>query len=101
MKGGRFFSGIGYQNEKHPHAWDFADNNLMYSVLFGESLKQDGLQVRWLAPTELFLELGAEVAKGQFFPGSDGGADKTGADAGAAAPLVLGSGQRPQPVDHR
>ena len=90
VKGGRFFSGIGYQNEKHPHAWDFADNNLMYSVLFGESLKQDGLQVRWLAPTELFLELGAEVAKGQFFPGSDGGADKNGADAWAAFAHVGG-----------
>ena len=90
VKGGRFFSGIGYQNEKHPHAWDFADNNLMYSVLFGESLKQDGLQARWLAPTELFLELGAEVAKGQFFPGSDGGADKNGAAAWAAFAHVGG-----------
>lgn len=90
LKGGRFFSGIGYQNERHPHAWDFADNNLMYSALFGESLKQDGLQVRWLAPTELFLELGAEVAKGQFFPGSDGGADKNGADAWAGFARVGG-----------
>ncbi|HEX5673750.1 MAG TPA: TonB-dependent receptor, partial [Azonexus sp.] len=27
LKGGRFLSGIGYQNEHHPHAWDFADNN--------------------------------------------------------------------------
>lgn len=90
LKGGRLRSGIGYQNEKHPHAWDFADNNLMYSVLFGEALKQDGLQLRWLAPTELFLELGAEVAKGQFFPGSDGGADKNGADAWAAFAHVGG-----------
>ena len=90
VKGGRLRSGIGYQNEKHPHAWDFADNNLMYSALFGEALKQDGLQLRWLAPTELFLELGAEVAKGQFFPGSDGGADKNGADAWAAFAHVGG-----------
>lgn len=90
VKGGRLRSGIGYQNEKHPHAWDFADNNLMYSALFGEALKQDGLQLRWLAPTELFLELGAEVAKGQFFPGSDGGADKNGAGAWAAFAHVGG-----------
>jgi hypothetical protein len=90
VKGGRFRSGIGYQNEKHPHAWDFADNSLMYSALFGEALKQDGLQLRWLAPTELFLELGAEVAKGQFFPGSEGGADKNGADAWAAFAHVGG-----------
>lgn len=90
VKGGRFLSGIGYQNEKHPHFWDFADNNLMYSALFGGGLKQDGLQLRWLAPTELFLELGAEVAKGQFFPGSDGGADKNGAAAWAAFAHVGG-----------
>jgi len=90
VKGGRFLSGIGYQNEKHPHAWEFADNNLMYSALFGEHLVQDGLQLRWLAPTDLFLELGAEVAKGQFFPGSDAGADKNGADAWAAFAHVGG-----------
>lgn len=90
VKGGRFLSGIGYQNEKHPHQWDFADNSLMYSALFGEHLIQDGLQVRWLAPTELFLELGAEVARGQFFPGSDGGADKNGADAWAVFAHVGG-----------
>jgi hypothetical protein len=83
LKAGRFLSGVGYQNEKHPHAWDFADNNLMYSALFGEHLVQDGLQLRWLAPTELFMELGAEVAKGQFFPGSDNGADKNGAGSWA------------------
>ena len=83
VKGGRFLSGIGYQNEKHPHAWDFADNNLVYEALFGEHLVQDGLQLRWLAPTELFFELGAEVAKGQFFPGSDAGGDKNGAGSWA------------------
>ena len=84
VKGGRFLSGIGYQNEKHPHAWDFADNNLVYEALFGEGLLQDGLQLRWLAPTELFFELGAEVAKGQFFPGSDAGGDRNGAGSWAA-----------------
>ncbi len=36
LKGGRFKSGIGYQNEQHPHAWDFATNNLIYDALFGE-----------------------------------------------------------------
>ena len=84
LKGGRLRSGIGYQNEKHPHAWDFADNNLVYEALFGEALFADGLQLRWLAPTPLFLEFGAEVAKGQFFPGSDAGADRNGAGAWTA-----------------
>ena len=30
---------------------------------------QDGLQVKWLAPTDLFIELGAETGNGDAFPG--------------------------------
>lgn len=71
LKGGRFRSGLGYQNEKHPHAWDFATQNLMYEALFGEAYAQDGLQLKWVAPTELFTELGAEVGRGANFPGTD------------------------------
>lgn len=71
LKGGRFLSGIGYQNERHPHLWDFADNNLMYLALFGEAYDNDGLQLKWVAPTELFLEFGAEAGWGEAFPGSD------------------------------
>ena len=71
VKGGRFRSGLGYQNEKHPHAWDFADNSLMYRALFGEGYGNDGLQLKWVAPTELFVELGAEAGRGAAFPGTD------------------------------
>lgn len=70
LKAGRFLSGIGYANEHHPHAWDFADNNLMYEVLFGENLIQDGLQAKWVAPSDLFVELGADHGRGKQFPGS-------------------------------
>ena len=71
LKGGRFRSGIGYQNEQHPHAWDFADNNLMTRALFGEGYGTDGLQLKWVAPTDLFTELGAEIGRGANFPGTD------------------------------
>ncbi|MCU0809692.1 MAG: TonB-dependent receptor [Thiobacillaceae bacterium] len=71
LKGGRFLSSLGYQNEKHPHAWDFADNNLMYRALFGEAYGNDGVQLKWLAPTDLFMEFGAEVGRGANFPGTD------------------------------
>lgn len=83
VKGGRWRSGIGYLNEQHPHAWDFADAPLMYQALFGEhgSYTQDGLQFKWLAPTPLFLEVGAEIGRGANFPGSD--RNKNGAGAGA------------------
>lgn len=78
VKGGRFLSSIGYINEQHPHAWDFTDQSLMYQALFGEHLIQDGLQLKWLAPTPMFLEFGAEAARGQFFPGSEESGDRNG-----------------------
>ena len=71
LKGGRFLSGLGYQNAQHPHAWDFADNNLMVRTLFGEAYGNDGVQLKWVAPTELFLELGFEAGRGANFPGTD------------------------------
>ena len=83
LKGGRVRSGIGYLNEQHPHMWDFADAPLMYRAMFGEhaSYAQDGLQFKWLAPTPVFLEFGAEVGRGANFPGTD--RNKNGAGAGA------------------
>jgi hypothetical protein len=69
-KFGRFFSGIGYQNEQHQHVWDFVDAPLAYQAFLGGQLAQDGLQVKWVAPTELFVELGGELGGGDAFPGS-------------------------------
>ena len=79
LKGGRFLSGIGYQNEIHQHAWDFQDAPLAYKAFLGGRLNDDGVQLRWLAPTELFVELGAEVARGRSFPATDN--NKNGANA--------------------
>ena len=81
LKAGRFFSGIGYLNEQHEHVWDFADNPLAYQAFLGTQLNQDGVQLKWLAPTETFLELGAEVGRGANFPGTD--RNKNGAGSGA------------------
>jgi hypothetical protein len=67
-KGGRFFSGLGYLNEVHAHAWDFVDQPLVYQAFFGNQRAQDGLQLKWLAPTDLFVELGAEAGNGEAFP---------------------------------
>jgi hypothetical protein len=69
-KGGRFFSGFGYLNEVHAHAWDFADQPLVYQAFFGNQRAQDGLQLKWIAPTDLFIELGAETGNGDSFPGT-------------------------------
>jgi hypothetical protein len=70
LKAGRFFSGVGYVNEVHSHAWDFVDQPLVYQALFGGQLAQDGAQLKWLAPTDLFIELAAETGDGGQYPGT-------------------------------
>ena len=40
VKGGRFFSGLGYLNEIHAHAWDFVDQPLIYQAFFGAQLEE-------------------------------------------------------------
>lgn len=81
IKGGRFRSGIGYLNEQHPHARDFADAPLMYQAMFGDSYSQDGVQLKWLAPAPLFVEFGAEFGRGANFPGTDRNRNGAGASA--------------------
>ncbi len=76
LKTGRFFSGIGYLNEQHAHVWDFVDAPLPYRAMLANQLGDDGIQVRWLAPIELFLmEFGAEALRGDSFP-AGGAANK-------------------------
>jgi len=80
IKVGRFFSGIGYLNGQHAHAWDFVDAPLAYQAFLGTQFGDDAVQAKWLAPTDTFLELGAELGRGRPFPGSD--RDKNGSGAG-------------------
>ncbi len=68
LKGGRFFSGIGYLNQFHAHHDDFIDRPLPYRVFLNNQYGDDGLQLRWLAPTDTFLELGSEVFGGANYP---------------------------------
>lgn len=65
---GRFASGIGYLNEKHSHQWDFTDLPLPYQAFFGGRHVDNGVQLRWLAPTDLYMELGGEVLQGEGDP---------------------------------
>ncbi len=82
VKGGRFFSGIGYLNEQHAHTWDFADTALVYRALLGTQFGGDGVQVRWLAPIDLFTEIGAEALNGDAFPAGGNANKGRGAWAG-------------------
>lgn len=88
VKGGRFFSGVGYLNEQHAHAWDFVDNPLAYQAFLGGQFGDDGVQIRWVAPTDTFVELGAEAGRGRL-AGTEG-RDKNGAGMGSVFAHVGG-----------
>jgi hypothetical protein len=68
LKAGRFYSGIGYLNERHAHDWIFSDAPLPYRAFLDNQYGDDGVQLRWLAPTDIFLEFGAEWFRGDEFP---------------------------------
>jgi hypothetical protein len=79
LRFGRFFSGIGYQNDRHAHVWDFADQPLAYETFLGSQYLDDGVQLRWVAPTALYLELGGEIMRGGNYPAAGAGHSGFGA----------------------
>ena len=87
-KFGRFFSGLGYLNEQHNHVWDFTDAPLVYQALLGGQYQTNGVQLTWVAPTDQFLELGAELGSSDSFPGND--QDRNGAGSDVAFARVGG-----------
>ena len=83
VKAGRFFSAVGYQNEIHAHAWDFTDAPLVNKAFLGNQFADDGVQVKWIAPTDAYFDLGLELGRGRKFPGGpDGGRSKNGFGSG-------------------
>lgn len=98
LKAGRFYSAIGYLNQKHVHTWDFSDAPLVYRGFFGDQLKQDGVQASWLLPTDVYFLIGGEAGNGAHYPssGSHSGVGdwltyaKTGGDIGLSHSWQLG-----------
>ena len=76
LRMGRFYSNIGYLNSHHTHTDNFADRPLAYQAFLGNQYGDDGVQLRWLAPTPFFLEFGGELFRGDRFPA--GGAQHDG-----------------------
>lgn len=98
LKGGRYFSAMGYLNEQHAHAWDFAQAPLVYQAMFGGQLKNDGLQLSVVLPTDFYLEAGLELGNALGFPaggshngfGSQTAYVNTGGDIGYSSSWQLG-----------
>jgi len=76
LRAGRFYSDIGYLNGHHAHTDNFFDRPLPYQAFLGNQYGDDGVQVKWLAPTATFLEFGAEAFRGNNYP--SGGAQNGG-----------------------
>ena len=70
VKGGQFFSSVGYLNEIHAHAWDFTDQPLVYQAFLGGQMAVQGLQTKWVAPLDVLVELGVETGNGDYYPGT-------------------------------
>ena len=80
LRAGRFFSNIGYLNNHHAHTDSFYDRPLAYQAFLGNQYGDDGVQLRWVAPTDLFVEVGGEALRGQNYP--SGGATHDGVGTG-------------------
>ncbi len=101
LKALRFFSGIGYQNAIHAHAWDFVDPALVQQAFLGPNLAVDGIQASWIAPLPLYVEVGAELGNAVEFPFADMGSKngfstgtlfgRLGGDIGTSHSYLLGA----------
>ncbi|MBI4564210.1 MAG: hypothetical protein HY716_05910 [Planctomycetes bacterium] len=74
---GHFFTEFGRINPQHPHQWDFQDQPVINTRLFGpDGLRGPGFRLGWLTPLPFFSELhfGMQNANGETmasFFGSD------------------------------
>ena len=78
LRAGRFLSSIGYNNDKHAHTWDFINAPLVYQAFLGGALRQDGLQLKAVLPTDQFVELGGGIGAAGEYPTGTGNRKQPG-----------------------
>jgi len=78
-KAGRALWNVGYMNEHHAHADDFADRPLPYRAFLNSGFNDDGLQLSYVLPTDIYSEIGGGAYRGDDFPGGSA----TGEGAGS------------------
>ena len=76
IKAGRSFWKLGYLNEHHTHGDDFADRPLPYRAFLNSGFNDDGFEVSYVLPTDLYAEIGGGSFRGDDFPFGSG--DGTG-----------------------
>jgi hypothetical protein len=68
LEAGHFFTEFGQINPRHPHAWDWQDQPIINTRLFGpDGMRGPGFRVGWLTPLPWFSELhfGMQNANGE------------------------------------
>lgn len=72
---GRSFWTLGYLNEHHNHADDFADRPLTNRVFLNNTFNDDGVEATYILPTDFYAEIGGGLFRGDDYPfgGADGG----------------------------
>lgn len=88
IKAGRAFWTLGYLNEHHSHADDFADRPLPYRVFLDEVYNDDGAEFSYVLPTDFYSEIGGGIFRGDDLP--FGGSDGEGISAWSAYARVGG-----------
>ena len=75
VKAGRAFWTLGYLNEHHSHSDDFVDRPLPNRVFLNNSFNDDGVEVSYILPTDVYAEIGGGAFRGDDFPfgEADGG----------------------------
>lgn len=68
VKVGRAFWTLGYLNEHHTHVDDFADRPLPYRVFLNQAYNDDGAEISYVLPTDLYAEVGGGLFRGDDFP---------------------------------
>lgn len=68
FRAGRFYSNIGYLNSRHAHTDYFYDRPDVYQSFLANQYGDDGIQLSWVAPTDLYIEVGTEAFAGTNFP---------------------------------
>ncbi len=65
LKAGSFKSGFGRINAIHQHAQHFSNQPLVYEAMLGvEGIKDAGVSLNWVAPTDTYIMAGAEALQG-------------------------------------
>jgi hypothetical protein len=68
LKGGQFFTEFGRINPQHPHQWDWQDQPIINTRLFGpDGMRGPGFRLSWLTPLPWYSELyfGVQNANGE------------------------------------